>query len=379
MTDPSTGTPLTRRAARAAAESARSAGALVDPALEAVEPVHEAPQPTRAAPLLLGEEDADDLSDAVAEVRHAARRRARRIRGVFTLVAAMTLLVGGTVAVTAAVAGTGTAADASSSRARASPSPTRATNAPPPPAPTAIAPADPCAEAAFASALAAHDTEAAVKAAGGGGAFREAVVSGAAACVKLNDPSFTWVVVNKQRPYSPKNYLASPLAMPAGVRSLEGGALRADAAAALSSMVAAAAQAAAGEIALDSGHRSYRTQVTSYGVQVSSRGPAGADLVSARPGYSEHQSGLAADLVACTGRCGALDKLAGTPQDGWLLAHSWEYGWIVRYEAGHTAVTGYDSEPWHFRFIGVGLAKAYHDGGFHTLEEFFGLPAAPTY
>jgi D-alanyl-D-alanine carboxypeptidase len=84
-------------------------------------------------------------------------------------------------------------------------------------------------------------------------------------------------------------------------------------------------------------------------------------------------------VVACARSCGTLDMLAGTPQDQFILAHAWEYGWIVRYEAGRTPVTGYASEPWHLRFIGVQLAKAYHDGGFHTLEEFFGLPAAPSY
>ena len=67
------------------------------------------------------------------------------------------------------------------------------------------------------------------------------------------------------------------------------------------------------------------------------------------------------------------------PQGQWIVAHGWEYGWITRYEDGYTPVTGYSPEPWHLRYIGPELARAYHDGGWHTLEEFFGLPAAPTY
>ena len=61
------------------------------------------------------------------------------------------------------------------------------------------------------------------------------------------------------------------------------------------------------------------------------------------------------------------------------MAHAWEFGWIIRYEDGYTPVTGYSPEPWHLRYIGPELAAAYHDGGWHTLEEFFGLAAAPGY
>ncbi len=99
--------------------------------------------------------------------------------------------------------------------------------------------------------------------------------------------------------------------------------------------------------------------------------------MSARPGFSEHQSGIAADLVGCNGACGTLDDLAASPQGQWLAAHAWEFGWIVRYEDGRTATTGYLAEPWHVRFIGPQLAQAYHSGGWHTLEEFFGVAPAP--
>jgi len=372
VTDPGTGTPLTRRAARAAAERAHTS--------ELTQPPTPATRRARRPQQIPADDVTDPLTDAVVEVRHAAHRRARRTRGVFTLIAAGVLLIGGTAAVSAAAYGTSTAADPrAAATASASASATPTVTPPPVDPATVTTTRNPCTDAAFTAALAAHDTEAAVSAAGGGAAFREEVVTGEAPCVRLDDPSFTWVVVNKQRPYSPKDYTPSPVVAPGGVQVINGGSLRSDAAAGLSDMVAAAKQAGAGAIALDSGYRSYRTQVTSYGVQVTSRGSSGADLVSARPGFSEHQSGLAGDVVACARSCGTLDMLAGTPQDQFILAHAWEYGWVVRYEAGRTPVTGYASEPWHLRFIGVQLAKAYHDGGFHTLEEFFGLPAAPSY
>ncbi|GAA1978242.1 hypothetical protein GCM10009777_09230 [Microbacterium pumilum] len=228
-------------------------------------------------------------------------------------------------------------------------------------------------------ALAAGDDEGVISAAGGGEGFRAAVVSGNAPCLSLADPARIWVVVNKMRPYEPLQYRPDVLVMPDNVRNIEEGTLRPDAASALTGMAAAASQAGAGEIAIESGFRSYTTQRSSYGSQVSDRGVAGADLVSARPGYSEHQSGITADIVACNGGCGTLDDLATSPQGAWIAAHAWEYGWVVRYEDGHTDTTGYLAEPWHLRYIGPQLAQAYHDGGWHTLEEFFGLPPAPGY
>lgn len=236
-----------------------------------------------------------------------------------------------------------------------------------------------CADPAFTAALAAGDDAAAIAAAGGGAALRTAIATGAAACVPLDDPNRVWVVVNKQRPYAPIDFQPTDLIMPAGVRSLEESALRRDAADALTALVRGAADAGAGEIASESAYRSYSTQRTTYSGHVADRGVEGADLVSARPGFSEHQSGLTVDVVPCDGSCRTIDDLAGSAQGDWVVAHAWEYGWIVRYEEGRTDVTGYVPEPWHLRYIGPELARAYHEGGWSTLEEFFGLPAAPAY
>ncbi|MDN3496897.1 D-alanyl-D-alanine carboxypeptidase family protein [Planococcus sp. APC 4015] len=236
-----------------------------------------------------------------------------------------------------------------------------------------------CDQPAVTAALAAGDDAATIAAVGGAGAFRAAVAGGTAPCLSLSDPARAWVVVDKTLPLVPVDHSPATLVAPEGVRSLDGSVLRQDAAASMSAMVEAARAAGAGDVGVGSAFRSYETQVLTYDGHVARRGAEGADLVSARPGHSEHQTGLAADVVPCAEVCGTIDDLAATPQGAWIAEHAWEYGWIVRYEDGGTEVTGYLSEPWHLRYIGVDLAREYHDGGWHTLEEFFGLPAAPHY
>lgn len=310
--------------------------------------------------------------------RHVRPRRLARVGVVALIAIGGVLLIGSTAAVTALMSGTATGGGADAAARMAAEPPT--IGALPVPkleqSPVSI---DICTDPEVSAALEEHDDAGAIEAAGGGEAFRRAVSSGGAPCVDLSDPTRIWAVINKMRPYDPIDYRPSGLVMPDGLRSLEGGALRSDAASALSVLVTAAREAGVGELALESGFRSYAVQQGSYGRQVDARGTAGADLVSARPGFSEHQSGLAADVVACAGGCGTLDDLAATPQGRWVAKHSWEYGWIVRYVKGATDVTGYLPEPWHLRYVGPELARAYHDGGWTSLEEFFGLAGAPTY
>jgi D-alanyl-D-alanine carboxypeptidase len=62
-----------------------------------------------------------------------------------------------------------------------------------------------------------------------------------------------------------------------------------------------------------------------------------------------------------------------------VAANAWEYGFVVRYPEGKEAVTGYIWEPWHLRYVGKDLSTAMHNSGITTMEEFFGLPAAPGY
>ncbi|KQR21854.1 hypothetical protein ASF76_15435 [Microbacterium sp. Leaf151] len=239
--------------------------------------------------------------------------------------------------------------------------------------------ATPCDDPAVTAALASGDDAAVISAIGGGDAFREAVASGIAPCVSLSDPNREWVVVNKQRPLDPLDYRAGDLVMPQNVRALEESALRSAPASALTELVRAASDAGAGEIGFLSAFRSYSTQQSTYAGRVDVGGVEEADRESARAGYSEHQTGLAVDIVPCDGSCGTLDDIASSPQGAWVRDHAWEYGFITRYAEGRESVSGYLPEAWHQRYIGRELARAYHEGGYTTLEEFFGLPAAPTY
>ncbi|MER7797384.1 M15 family metallopeptidase [Microbacterium sp. NPDC096154] len=238
--------------------------------------------------------------------------------------------------------------------------------------------ADPtCESTETGAALTAKDPAAVFEAFGGAAALREAILAGAAPCVPLDDPALPWVVVNKKRPLEPIDFRPAEIRVPPS--SIVQGGLRAEVVDSFERLAAAVAEEA-GRIALFSGFRSHGTQVSTYNAQVGARGRQGADALSARPGFSEHQLGLAADVVACgPAGCGTIYQLGDTAQGRWLADNAWRFGWIVRYEHGHTETTGYDPEPWHLRYIGPELAEVYHKGGHHTLEDFFGLPPAPDY
>lgn len=243
----------------------------------------------------------------------------------------------------------------------------------------AVDAADPCSDPTVVDALAAGDDETVIAAFGGGAAFRDAVVAGSAPCISLTDPTRRWVVVNKALPIAPADYEPAGLVEAPIPMTTASNLVRDDAATALGDMAAALNASGAGELGMNNAYRSYRLQTVNYDGQVSDAGQATADLGTARPGFSEHQTGLAADVVACSAGCGGIDAFGGTSESDWIAAHAWEHGFIVRYEAGGTGTTGYEPEPWHLRYVGPALAAAYHDGGYHTLEEFFGLPAAPDY
>ncbi len=125
-------------------------------------------------------------------------------------------------------------------------------------------------------------------------------------------------------------------------------------------------------IYLSSGFRSYDYQAQIYNNYVAMDGQANADTYSARPGHSEHQTGLAID-------CNIIDdSFAGTPEAIWLENHCHEYGFIIRYPQSKESITGYKYEPWHIRYIGVDKAKAVHDSGL-CLEEYLNITSVYNY
>jgi len=186
-----------------------------------------------------------------------------------------------------------------------------------------------------------------------------------------DDVTSIWVVVNKQRPLNPKTYAPNDLTAVGG-----GQQMRKEAAGALANLIAGA-RAEGLVISPLSGYRSYNTQVSVYNNEVATNGQAVADTQSARPGTSEHQTGLAIDVGG--GGCGIEDCFGNTAQGKWVAANAYKYGFIIRYVPGKQDITGYRPEPWHIRYVGTELATEMRNQGIQTLEEFFGLPAAPSY
>jgi D-alanyl-D-alanine carboxypeptidase len=185
----------------------------------------------------------------------------------------------------------------------------------------------------------------------------------------IDDPNSIWLVVNKLRPLNPADYTPGDL-VEVPVAHTWTPLMRAEASDAVVALFQAASAEAGLSLASNSAYRSYSTQVDLY---------AGDDNLTARPGYSEHQTGLTMDIGAASGNCSLRTCFTDTPEGAWLRDNAWRFGYLLRYPADKTAVTGYDFEPWHFRYIGVDLATEMHNTGVTTLEEFFGLPPAPVY
>lgn len=123
-----------------------------------------------------------------------------------------------------------------------------------------------------------------------------------------------------------------------------------------------------------SGFRSAQVQENLFWSYAASVGPQRAATFSARGGQSEHQTGLAMDVAATGDGATVLQpSFGGTPAGQWLANHAWEYGFILRYPQGKEAITGYQYEPWHFRYVGKEVAGLMKETPGLTLEEYLGL------
>lgn len=193
----------------------------------------------------------------------------------------------------------------------------------------------------------------------------------------FNDVDSYSVVVNKRRPlpadFSPEDL--EPVAVP-----FEGDEprLRSQVAHAVESLFAAFTAETGLEMRSNSAYRSRTAQQAEYAAFAQSTGDAAVDETTARPGYSEHQTGLAIDIGAVDSGCDARACFAETKQSHWLATNAWRFGFILRYPKGQKSVTGYAYEPWHIRYVGRGLAKKIH-GHYSSLEAYFDLDPAPTY
>ena len=121
-----------------------------------------------------------------------------------------------------------------------------------------------------------------------------------------------------------------------------------------------------------SGYRSYQTQNTMYYNRLKSNNGVDDGVVQ-YPGASEHQSGLAIDIINKAGIGKKFTSAFGTTKEGlWVAEHCWDYGFIIRYPENSESITGYMYEPWHIRYVGEEPAKAIMSEGI-TLEEYLGV------
>lgn len=115
-----------------------------------------------------------------------------------------------------------------------------------------------------------------------------------------------------------------------------------------------------------SAYRSYTKQQQLYNNYVARDGITKADTYSARPGHSEHQTGLAIDINTSK----TLDHFENTKEYKWLINNSYKYGFILRYPENKTHITGYQYEPWHYRYIGINNAFKLYQNNL-TYEEYY--------
>lgn len=180
------------------------------------------------------------------------------------------------------------------------------------------------------------------------------------------------ILINKTHPVD-ENYKPDDLTgikYFASDRSPEGRYMRAEAAAQFEKLVEAAAQEGC-ELVMTTAYRSYGFQNILYTNYVKQSGEEAANKFSAKPGQSEHQSGLAVDVSGPSVDYRLSDDFGETPEGAWMAEHAHEFGFILRFPLGKEDITGYQYEPWHLRYVGQPAADEIYKQGI-TLEEYLG-------
>ena len=184
------------------------------------------------------------------------------------------------------------------------------------------------------------------------------------------DPTDVLILVNKQNkaPTVPVT-LVKPNVTPTKPSVAENIYMRPEAARALEALFAGAAEDGI-TLYATSGFRSYATQKAIFDRKAAERGEQAANRSVAKPGYSEHQTGLAMDIEGETTLGTGLTAAFGESPEGiWVAEHCHEYGFIIRYPEDKTSITGYIYEPWHIRYVGVEAATEITQLGV-TFEEY---------
>lgn len=187
----------------------------------------------------------------------------------------------------------------------------------------------------------------------------------------VTNPDSMLVLVNKKRELS-SEYAPDDLVKPDVAFSFSGDSpkqkMRKPAAKALEQLFAGAEQDGITLKAV-SGYRAYATQKAIFSRNADLKGEEVANRTSARPGQSEHQTGLAMDVSSASANYELEQKFGDTKEGKWLAAHCAEYGFIIRFLKGEEDVTGYSYEPWHVRYVGIDAAKQIMTQGV-TLEAY---------
>lgn len=191
----------------------------------------------------------------------------------------------------------------------------------------------------------------------------------------VSNPSDILVLVNKQNAlpmdYVPADLVVPDVPMAFSDTSLDKAHLRVEAATALEDLFAAA-EADGMELTMVSGYRSAERQEELFEEEVAKDGSEEeAAMTVARPGTSEHQTGLAVDVSSPNYDNQLNTGFGETPEGTWLAKHAHEYGFIIRYEEDKTHITGYSYEPWHLRYVGVEAATTIYEKDM-CLETYLG-------
>lgn len=191
----------------------------------------------------------------------------------------------------------------------------------------------------------------------------------------IQNPLNVLALVNKMfalpDSYNPTDLVKPNVSFSFGDQTIEKSLMRQEAAIALEKMFVEA-KASGIELYAVSGYRSYERQRVIFDAEVKKSGEEKAAQVVAIPGNSEHQSGLAMDISAKSANLSLTESFGETTEGKWLAANAHKYGFILRYPKGKQSITGYQYEPWHFRYVGVDAAQTIFEKNI-TLEEYFDI------
>ncbi|WP_404286585.1 D-alanyl-D-alanine carboxypeptidase family protein [Glutamicibacter arilaitensis] len=182
---------------------------------------------------------------------------------------------------------------------------------------------------------------------------------------EFTDAASFLALINPDTQLSPADYTPKKLVNVAGTTYK----LRPEAAEAVEALIAGARKAGH-PIKLLSAYRSYGRQAVLFNQYQAQYGTAYAERISARPGTSEHQLGLAADVGSIGGGTDLKEEFGQTNAGIWVAEHAVDYGLIIRYPQGMEEITGYKYEPWHVRYVGKEHAAAMKDSKADTFEEY---------